>query len=254
MGRLHAPLPSGRCAVASAVHVVPDLPESGERERFAVAPPEEPRHLPLGIPDLLPLVEAVSRNDATPPGERALVRARGLDALGTGVDLPVADLQILRPRRHQSPPHEVEHPPSLTLRDDGDLGTRRHVVAGLRPFDPPFVDPEALGEDRRRRHRHVATAHLPTLNLLTLGGLVPIIKPNGRFFPADEESWWYGQAPRASGPGSGSSNWRRRSSTVRATSVPPCATSSTRPGSKRAASTTTSAPRNSSRSRPTTSR
>jgi len=47
--------------------------------------------------NLLPLVEAVSRDQASASLESVPKRGRSIDALHSGVDRPVADLCILRP-------------------------------------------------------------------------------------------------------------------------------------------------------------
>ena len=59
--------------VVAGFAVVPGLPQPRERERLTVAATDEPRLLRgFGFPalDLLPLVEAVGRDDAPPPLER----------------------------------------------------------------------------------------------------------------------------------------------------------------------------------------
>ena len=54
--------------------VVPDRPQARERERLAVAAPDEPRLALLAAFDRLPLVETVGGDDAPAPLERPLVR------------------------------------------------------------------------------------------------------------------------------------------------------------------------------------
>ena len=120
-----------RGASSPIVAVVPDLPQPGERERLAVAAAEEPRLLALAALDRLPLVEAVG---GTMQRRRSNARLNALlvsERLGAGVDHAVADREVLRPRRHQAPAHEVEHPLAVALGDDRHLGPGRHVVVGL---------------------------------------------------------------------------------------------------------------------------
>ena len=92
------------------VVVLPDLPQPGERDRLAVAPVDEHRLLLLAARHRLPLVEPVGREDAAALAERGLERRLLGHGLGPGVDQAVPDLRVVRPRRHESPAHLLEHP------------------------------------------------------------------------------------------------------------------------------------------------
>ena len=83
--------------------------------------------------------------------ERALERGLGRHRLGAGVDLPVADREVLGPRRHQPPAHDVEHPLAPALGDDRHVGPGRDVVVGLLGLEPDLVtanrSARIVGED-----------------------------------------------------------------------------------------------------------
>src|SRR4029078_10459220 len=94
---------------------------------------DEVRLLALLARALLPLVEAVGRNDAAALLERPLERAARGDGLGAGVDHLQAGLDLLGPHGHEAPVEGLEAPFTLGRLDDGVDVVRGGVfVAGCQ--------------------------------------------------------------------------------------------------------------------------
>jgi hypothetical protein len=94
------------CAQALSRRRTPDFPQAGLRQKAPIGQ----RHR-IGLPffaELFPFVKAVERHKATPPGEGLAECRLGVDGLGLGVDVGEAELDVLRPERHESPAHRVE--------------------------------------------------------------------------------------------------------------------------------------------------
>jgi len=142
--------PVGRLAV------LPDRPETGEGERELAPDLEEPGL--LAPVDLLPLVEAGSRDQATPLLERVAERRLLGQCLAAGVDQAVADRPLPGPEGHQPPVNVSEFTATAVSKaHDRDLLRGRDVVARFEPR--LLVDLEELGQDLARRRQQVAAAH-----------------------------------------------------------------------------------------------
>jgi hypothetical protein len=129
--------------------VLPELVEPGEREGPAVGRVEvvgllRPRQRTrLGR---LPLVVAVRREQCPAQRERALERGLVEQALDAGVDQPVADRRVLRPRRHEPPARGAQLP------------RERAVRAVLKALGPVDDDADRVGGrevPRRRQEAYV---------------------------------------------------------------------------------------------------
>ena len=141
--------------------VAPDLVEAGHRHHAPVLGADEERLLErlAGLAELLgrvPLVVAVGREQAASLLQRPLERRLLGEGLDPGVDHPVADGDVLGPRRDQAPAHGGQ--PALgsgvlrgvardPVHDGVDVLGRRDVVVRLqRLLDHVGVDLELLDE------------------------------------------------------------------------------------------------------------
>src|ERR1700730_13410922 len=84
----------------------PSLPQPGQRHQPAIREPDRIRLALLA--ELLPFIKAIEWNEAAPPGKGFAEGLLRVDALGLGVDVGEADLEVLRPERHQAPTHDIE--------------------------------------------------------------------------------------------------------------------------------------------------
>src|SRR5260370_32851903 len=83
------------------------VPKSGKAEQAAVLHRDGVRLLRLGA-DFLPLIKTVGRDEAPARRERGPERRFLSHRLGLGVNEAVANLGVLVPERHQTPPEHVE--------------------------------------------------------------------------------------------------------------------------------------------------
>src|ERR1039458_9485949 len=108
------------------------LPQPRKTERLP-AFQDDPQRL-LTLPELMPLINPVRRDDAPPLLERITKRRLLSQRLGPGIDHPIPNTGILRPGRNQSPPHRLQVPLAVIAHDNDRL-RRRNVV----PRPPNFV-------------------------------------------------------------------------------------------------------------------
>src|ERR1700732_2380143 len=83
----------------------PRFPQTGERHQSLTGKPYG-----IGLPffaELLPFVEAVEGNQAAPAGEGLAKGRLGIDPLRFGIDVGEADLEVLSPKRHEPPAHDI---------------------------------------------------------------------------------------------------------------------------------------------------
>src|ERR1700719_4478465 len=100
------------------------------RTRSAI---REPDRIGLALlAELLPFVKAIEWNEAAPPGKGFAEGRPRVDALGLGVDVGEADLDVLRTERHQAPAHDIEAalPGPSIVADNGQILGRRGVPVG----------------------------------------------------------------------------------------------------------------------------
>ncbi len=108
--------------------------------------------------DDLPLVEDVGRNEAAPALHRIAEGGLLEGSVGARVGHAVADLRVLRPRRHEPPPKQVAapHPIPLAngedLRSGGDIESR-HQRREL--LNAEALEVEALGARESEAAAHV---------------------------------------------------------------------------------------------------
>src|SRR5205823_8125584 len=82
--------------------------------------------------ELLPFIKAIEWNEAAPPGEGFAEGRLRVDALGLGIDVGEADLDVLRTERHQGPTHNIEAalPGPGIVTHDRQVLARRGVPIG----------------------------------------------------------------------------------------------------------------------------
>jgi hypothetical protein len=114
----------------------PGLPQACERHDLPVGKRDCVGLLPRR--GHFPFVEIVDRDETPPLAERLAEGSLGFDALGLGVDVGEADLDVLGPERHQAPAHHIEAAPAV-----------HHIVADDRQRIRGCYVP-ARGEIRRR--------------------------------------------------------------------------------------------------------
>jgi hypothetical protein len=132
-----------------------ELPQAHEPERLSVLE-HDPERL-FRAPSLLPLVEAIGRYEAPPLAERDPEGRLSSDGLSTGVNHPVADRRVLRPRRDETPAHLCEIALPVVAHHDHRLHGG-DIVAWSDLLQEPS-NPEPLGDGSQVRGEGESPAH-----------------------------------------------------------------------------------------------
>ena len=145
----------------------PRFPEPGDRQQTALAKANVLRHLAAGHGQ--PFVEAVRRNQAATFEQCLPVRRLFSHRFAAGVNHPIADLGISRPKRHQAPLHLSKHPLPITFEDDRSHLRGLDVVP--RPAWIGFQDGELeFQRELLGAGEVVASAHSSRLEMPTAEG------------------------------------------------------------------------------------
>ena len=132
---------AGRNCVA--LRVLPQRPQPSEGKRFSGL--HSDAHGGLCAAKLLPLVEAVGENQATPAFEGAAVGGLLGEGLGSGIDHATADGGGLGPVGYEAPSHEAAAPLLAVVDDCEDVVGGGHVVVGLQ-LQPVPLELESAGQ------------------------------------------------------------------------------------------------------------
>jgi hypothetical protein len=126
----------------------PALPQSGEGIRIAALQPNREWALRLWI-EALPLEKCVRRHETAPLLQRLSEGGLRRNLFSTRIDRVVADLGILRSRRHQAPAHQRELPVAAVVAQAHNWlnALRSDIKAGRKPRHVLKLDTKPVGED-----------------------------------------------------------------------------------------------------------
>ena len=102
-----------------------------------------------------PLEEAIDRHDAASLSISVPEHGEPRDALGLGVDGPLAALRVLAPVRDQAPLDQIERALArlMVLPNDQEFLARRTIVAGRNVADAAVADIKAFDDGETKRSR-----------------------------------------------------------------------------------------------------
>jgi hypothetical protein len=158
------------------VRGVPGFPKSRKCERAILFESDVVGQLGVRI-EALPLVEAVGRDQAAASLERRAEGRLSCRGFATGIDQRRSSLRVLRPARHEAPPHLEEFAILAGLPNDRDARRWRDIKAG-RQFGLA-QKLEHLDEIGGVRSKRESSAHLGVLHgAWCVGSIIPSRVPN----------------------------------------------------------------------------